>query len=115
MKVLIVEDQRKLGMLLKQGLVEAGFDVITKGITSVDPRWHRTHDPQNKFVVQMPLRDASGENIGLLVLAYRNTDKAPNRGPVELNYLSRAIALRDRLQSRIPSYAALFESAPPKQ
>jgi hypothetical protein len=91
------------------------IDVITKGITIVDPRWHRTHDPQNKFVVQMPLRDASGENIGLLVLAYRNTDKAPNRGPVELNYLSRAIALRDRLQSRIPSYAALFESAPPKQ
>ena len=87
------------------------IDVITKGITIVDPRWHRTHDTQNKFVVQMPLRDASGENIGLLVLAYRNTDKAPNRGPVELNYLNRAIALRDHLQPRIASYAALFESA----
>lgn len=49
------------------------IDVITKGISMVDPRWHRAHDTQKKFVVQMPLRDG--------------------------------------LQKRIPSYAALFQPA----
>src|SRR6267154_5478592 len=48
------------------------IDVITKGITIVDPRWHRVKDSQKKFVVQLPLRDATGDNIGLLVLAYKN-------------------------------------------
>jgi hypothetical protein len=87
------------------------IDVITKGITIVDPRWHRTNDTRKKFVVQMPLRDASGENIGLLVLAYHNDGAAPNNGTIELDFLRRAIALRDDLQARIPSYAALFEPA----
>src|SRR5262249_12504790 len=35
------------------------IDVITKGITIVDPRWNR-NDPVKKFVVLMPLRNASG-------------------------------------------------------
>src|SRR5438034_10734007 len=48
-------------------------DVITKGITIVDPRWHR-NDPQRKFVVLLPLRDAAGDNVGLLVLAYKNPE-----------------------------------------
>src|SRR5215471_20721798 len=52
------------------------IDVITKGITIVDPRWNR-NDPVKKFVVLMPLRNTSGENIGLLVLAYKNP---PNNG-----------------------------------
>jgi hypothetical protein len=87
------------------------IDVITKGITIIDPRWHRTNDAKKKFVVQMPLRDASGENIGLLVLAYHNDGAAPNSGAIELDFLRRAVALRDGLQARIPSYAALFEPA----
>jgi len=88
------------------------IDVITKGITIIDPRWHRTNDTRQKFVVQMPLRDAAGENVGLLVLAYHNDGAGPNNGAAELDFLRRAIALRDALQARIPSYAALFRSAP---
>jgi hypothetical protein len=88
------------------------IDVITKGITIVDPRWHRPNDTVKKFVVQMPLRNASGENIGLLVLAYHNEGAAAtNSGAVEVDFLRRAVALRDGLQAAIPSYAALFEPA----
>src|SRR5258708_11759640 len=46
-------------------------DVIVKGITIIDPRWRRT-DPVKKFVVQTPLRNAAGENIGLIVFAFRS-------------------------------------------
>ena len=38
------------------------IDVITKGITIVDPRWNR-NDPVKKFVVLMPLRDALQKQI----------------------------------------------------
>ena len=86
------------------------IDVITKGITILDPRWHRTNDTKKKFVVQMPLRDAANGNVGLLVLAYHNDAGAAN-GTTELDFLRRAIALRDGLQAQIPSYAALFEPA----
>jgi hypothetical protein len=86
-------------------------DVITKGITILDPRWHRTNDAKKKFVVQMPLRDSSGANVGLLVLAYHSDGTAPNTGTAELDFLRRAVALRDDLQARIPSYAALFAAA----
>src|SRR5215467_6520551 len=47
------------------------IDVTTKGITILDPRWHRT-DPEKKFVVLMPLREASGENIGLIMFAFKH-------------------------------------------
>src|SRR5438270_13963879 len=46
-------------------------DVITKGITIVDPRWPRVNDAVKKFVMMVPLRDEAVENVGLLVLAYR--------------------------------------------
>src|SRR5260370_6766679 len=48
------------------------IDVITKGITIVDPRWNRGNDPVRKFVMMLPLRDSAGGHIGLLVLAYKN-------------------------------------------
>jgi hypothetical protein len=83
-------------------------DVIVKGITTVDPRWHRTKDPIPKFVMMMPLRDISGENIGLLVIAYR---LASNAGKGEREYFVAASDLRDGLQEKIPSYQALFEPA----
>ena len=83
-------------------------DVIVKGITSVDPRWRR-HDAFGKFVLQMPLRDRNGENIGLLVLAYRI-------GPVihmgERDYYAAGTMLRDQLENRIPDYASLFARTP---
>lgn len=82
-------------------------DVITKGITIVDPRWHRTKDTVKKFVVQLPLRDAANENIGLLVLAYK-LEAAPNKS--EKDYFLAATALRDGLQKQIASYNGLFDA-----
>lgn len=82
--------------------------VIKTGITILDPRWHRAHDPVAKFVVMTPLRDASGENIGLIVLAYHNP---PDSGRTDLNYFMAARVLRDELQAKIPSYAGLFDPA----
>jgi hypothetical protein len=87
------------------------IDVITKGITILDPRWHRTNDTKKKFVVQMPLRDAAGENIGLLVLAFQNEARDSNTGAKELEFARRAISLRDALQATIPNLAALFAPA----
>jgi hypothetical protein len=83
------------------------IDVITKGITIVDPRWHRVNDAQRKLVVQLPLRDAAGENIGLLVLAYKNEAG----GKTEKDFYLVAVDLRDGLQKRIPTYAKLYEPA----
>jgi hypothetical protein len=83
------------------------IDVTTKGITIVDPRWHRS-DPQKKFVVLLPLRDAAGGNVGLIVYAFKN---AENSEKGEREYFSAAMSLRDGLQKQIPSYAALFDPA----
>jgi hypothetical protein len=84
--------------------------VIEKGITILDPRWHKTNDAQRKYVVMTPLRDAAGENVGLLVLAYKNP---ANSGKGDAYFFRAGTALRDRLQQDIPSAAALF--APVKE
>jgi len=81
-------------------------DVITKGITIVDPRWHRVNDPVRKFVMMVPLRDASNENVGLLVLAYRVPSPVSR---TETDFFVAATALRDELKPRIPSYDDLFK------
>lgn len=75
------------------------------GITIVDPRWHR-HDPIKKFVMMMPLREQSGETIGLLVLAYHLDPSKTER-----DYFTAASDLRDALEKQIPNYPALFEPA----
>jgi len=82
--------------------------VIVQGISSVDPRWHR-HDARAKFVLQIPLRDKAGENIGLLVLAYKT---GPELHMGERDYFAAGTLLRDQLEERIPSYDALFEKSP---
>ena len=84
------------------------IDVIVKGISAVDPRWHR-HDARAKFVLQLPLRDNAGENVGLLVLAYRT---GPELHMGEREYFILGTVLRDQLEAHIPSYAALFAKAP---
>jgi hypothetical protein len=84
------------------------IDVITKGITIVDPRWNKK-DPVQKFVMMMSLRDIDGGHIGLLVLAYKNPT---NSGKTETDFFLAATALRDELKKQIPSYAALFKPAP---
>jgi hypothetical protein len=83
------------------------IDVITKGITVLDPKWHRS-DARKKFGVSLPLRDAAGENIGLVTYAFK--DEADS-GKGEREFFLAAMTLRDSLQQRIPSFAALFEPA----
>jgi hypothetical protein len=81
------------------------IDVIKKGITIVDPRWKRTNDASPKFVVLMPMRDRTGENIGLVVYAF----KVPARSnKYERTLYTRALNLRDALSKRIPNYEALY-------
>jgi hypothetical protein len=78
--------------------------MITKlGITILDPRWHRTKDTAKKFVMMLPLHDVSGESIGLLVLAYKN-----DADMGEKHFFLTSTALRNELQNKIRSYAALF-------
>jgi hypothetical protein len=84
------------------------IDVITKGITIVDPRWKRVNDPVKKFVMMLPLRDARGENVGLLVLAYKNPSPVAKS---ETDFFVVASAIRDDLRKQIPSYADLFNPA----
>jgi len=83
-------------------------DVIVKGITVVDPRWHRTKDATPKFVVQLPLRDAAGENVGLVVYAFRVPVES---SAGEREYYTRGLDLRDALAKQIPAYRALFDEA----
>ncbi|QDZ07927.1 hypothetical protein FPZ24_10880 [Sphingomonas panacisoli] len=84
------------------------IDVSKKGITIVDPRWHRTKDTSPKFVVLMPMRDAQGNNIGLVVYAF----KVPVAGnQYERTLYTKALDLRDALAKKIPSYEALFAPA----
>jgi hypothetical protein len=82
--------------------------VVELGISIVDPRWRKTKDPIKKFVVLMPLREASGENIGLIVFAFKN-DAQWNKGKSEVEFLTAASAIRDGLKPKIPSFEKLFE------
>lgn len=84
------------------------IDISKKGITILDPRWHRTNDTVRKFVMMLPLRDASGENIGEIVLAYKNP---VDSGKTEKDFYLAASGLRDALSKKIPGYAALFATA----
>ena len=84
------------------------IDVSKKGITIIDPRWHRTNDTVAKFVLLMPLRDRGGTNIGLIVYAFK---KAAHPKWGERQYTLAAMDLRDALQAKIQSYAALYEPA----
>jgi hypothetical protein len=82
--------------------------IVETGITILDPRWHRTKDVKSKYVMMLPLRDARGENCGLLVLAYKNP---ANSGKKDIDFFKASTALRDSLQKQIPSYAALYDPA----
>jgi hypothetical protein len=82
--------------------------VSETGITILDPRWHRTKDPQRKYVVMLPLRDAAAENVGLLVLAYQNPQSS---GQTDADFFLAATRLRDALEKQIPDYASLFQPA----
>ncbi len=81
------------------------IDVSKKGITIVDPRWNRTNDTSPKFVMLLPMRNRAGENIGLVVYAF----KVPARSnKYERTLYMRALGLRDQLAQRITTYESLF-------
>jgi hypothetical protein len=84
------------------------IEVILKGITILDPRWRRTNDPVKKFVTLTPLRDTQGENIGLLVLAYKNHG---SNAKTDDEFYAASMKLRLEIQKSIPSFAALFAPA----
>ena len=56
----------------------------------------------------MPMRDAQGNNIGLVVYAFK-VPVASNQ--YERTLYTKALDLRDALARRIPSYEALFAPA----
>ncbi len=82
--------------------------VSATGITILDPRWHRTRDKIAKYVVMTPLRDAAGENCGLLVLAYHNP---AGSGKTDLDFFLAGTRLRDELEKDIPTYEGLYAPA----
>lgn len=84
------------------------IDVIKKGITILDPRWKRTNDKDKKFVVLMPMQDKAGENVGLVVYAFKNP---PKPAGMEEHYLKEATKLRGELAKKISSYDGLFAEA----
>ena len=81
------------------------IDVIKKGITILDPRWKRVNDKDKKFVVLLPMRDVKGDNIGLVVYAFKNPPKMVG---MEEFYLKASNKLRDELGRKIASYDGLF-------
>jgi hypothetical protein len=83
-------------------------DISKKGITIIDPRWHRPNDTVKKFVMMLPLRAASGENIGEIVLAYKNPAGSTK---TEKDFFLASSELRDALMRKISSLGALFEAA----
>ncbi|WP_077037994.1 hypothetical protein [Pelomonas sp. KK5] len=87
------------------------IDVIKKGITILDPRWKRVKDTVKKWVVLMPMRDATGENVGLVVYAFKDPKGNPHTSASEMEYLKKSTALRDALAKKIKSYNALFDAA----
>ena len=84
------------------------IDVIVKGITILDPRWKRVKDVDKKFVVLIPMQDAKGENVGLVVYAFKNPPKMTG---MEEHYLKESMKLRNGLAKKIPTYNALFDPA----
>jgi hypothetical protein len=82
--------------------------VVKNGLTIIDPRWNRPKDPIKKFVMMVPLRDAAGAHLGLLVLAYHHE---ANDGKTEMDFYKSSYAIRDTLAKKIPSYEALYAKA----
>jgi hypothetical protein len=58
--------------------------------------------------MMLPLRDAAGESVGEIVIAYKNPQGS---GKTEKDFFLASTSLRDGLMKKIPSYAALFGPA----
>jgi len=84
------------------------IDISKKGITILSPRWHRPDDTVRRFLVMLPLWDASGEIISAVVIAYKNPSDSRKS---EKDFFLAALALRDSLQKKIKNRTALFAPA----
>ena len=81
--------------------------VLEKGYTIIDHRWRRI-DPVAKLGILTPLRDVKGENIGLLVVIFKNDPELNNN---EVDLYRRATEIRAEFQREIPSYTWMFQPA----
>jgi hypothetical protein len=85
------------------------IDITQKGITILNPRLHLPDDGGGRrFLVMLPLRDASGETISAIVIAYKTSSDSRKS---EKEFFLAALALRDGLQKKIKNRAALFAPA----
>lgn len=83
-------------------------DVITakKGVSQVESKWG-TPDYGKKVSTVLPLKDATGTYLPVAIVIAFHT--APGNGKIDTDFLTPGLAIRDGLNSRIPSFAALFE------
>ncbi|MFB9266585.1 hypothetical protein ACFFWD_26090 [Bradyrhizobium erythrophlei] len=81
--------------------------VAAKGFTIIDPRWNKK-DPEPKFLVLVPLRDAQSRNVGCIVFAFKNTKEFTK---TEAEFLAAANGIRDSIRPMIADHASLFAPA----
>jgi hypothetical protein len=81
--------------------------VMEKGYTIIDHRWRRI-DPTPKLGISTPLRNVKGENIGLLVVIFKNDPVLKND---EVDLYRRATEIRAEFQREIPNRAWMFQPA----
>ena len=85
-------------------------DVITvlKAVTQIEPKWG-TPDWQKKVSTVLPLKDSRGKFLPVaMVIAFKTS---PDDKRVDTEFLPLGVKIRDGLNSKIPSFNALFEPA----
>lgn len=92
------------------GKPSAEDDIMSaeEGFIILDPRYGKK-DPEPKYLVIIPLRDRQSTNIGAIVFGFKNGAESGKSGP---DYTAVATFLRDQMQERIPSAAALYQKVP---
>jgi len=61
------------------------------------------------FIVVIPMKDVSGARIGTAIIGFK---KPANKVKDEPEYYAEAVAIRNELQAKTQSFAALFRPAP---
>lgn len=91
------------------GKASADDDIMSaeEGFIILDPRY-RKNDSDPKYLVIIPLRDQASANIGAIVFGFKNPAGSGKSGP---DYTAIATFLRDEMQKKIPSAAALYQPA----
>ncbi|TLY60660.1 MAG: hypothetical protein E6K52_09890 [Gammaproteobacteria bacterium] len=99
----IVAQHPELLSVTFHGVPPGMSKVYTMFAGSYPDRIGNPDDPDDVMVSEL-----GGENVGLLVLAYKNP---AGGGKTDQDFFLAASALRDDLQKQIPNYAALFAAA----